>query len=95
MSKPDFRSKEDHIQHLVKMDAINLQGIWPNFPTIAATGRIKVAADLYRHLLAEELRKRKRAKRETPHERRMRIMEVVEKRLIQQDEDDLFIVLSV
>ena len=91
-------TKEDHIQIHHKMDAINLQGVWLNFPGIATLGHAKVAAGIYLQLLREEQEKAKRRKRrrkETAKEMRNRLLKEVERRIIEKDDDDLLLILGI
>ncbi len=80
------------------MDAINLQGIWLDFPKIVAMGKTQIGAGLFWMMLEEEMREdeRKRRKRdETALQKRTRIMQKVEDRLIQEESDDLVTILAI
>lgn len=92
--------KESRLQVSVKMDAVAVTGVWPYFPsTTTSAGRGRYAAGLYRQLILEELAKRKREKDKKPTETakqlRQRIMAMVEKRIVQEDEDDFLLLLNV
>lgn len=80
------------------MDALGLQFIWLNFPKISSTvGNWAYAAGKYAEMLAaEERRRRERGEiGETPREVRVRILESIEARLTQRDDDNLFLALAV
>ena len=90
-------SKERFWEIQRKMDAVNLQGAWPNFPGQAQPqqGRVRAAALLYRRLVENEYSsRRKKPLRETALRMRQRLLEEVERRLIEQDEDDLVLFLA-
>lgn len=89
--------KEDAMQIHLKMDAVNLQGIWLNFPGVARSGNASFAAGIYLQLLREEQEKSKKKKRrkETHKQMRDRLLREVEKRIVQRDDDDLMLILGI
>ena len=48
--------KEDGLSILRKMDAVNLTGVWPNFPKVTGHGHVW-AAGIYLVLLEEVMRR--------------------------------------
>lgn len=93
--------KERGLDIRTKMDAINVQGVWLNFPGVAAGGRFHAAAGLYLQMLLEEEEERLRRKKkkikikETPKQMWIRLMKQVESRIQKQDEDDLSIIMAL
>lgn len=78
-----------------KMDAISLQGVWLDFPGVSTHGHLKYAAGLYLQLIQEERRKKKKHPSETAKEMRTRLLKEVEKRIIEQDENELVLLLAI
>jgi hypothetical protein len=91
-------SKEDRMQFFTKMDCVNLQGVWPTFPqTSAVAGHLHWAAGIYRSMVEEEAEARRRRegeRRPTPREVRISLLKEVERRIVERDDDDLFVVLA-
>lgn len=89
----EFVLKEAGLEAQVKMDAIAVQGVWINFPAgVIQSGRQNAAAMLYLTALssAEKIRKRK-----TTEEEKVNILKDIEKRLIEEDAEDMILVLSM
>lgn len=87
-------TKESRLKVGRKMDSVNLTGVWLNFP--AAAGRLNYAAGLYLQELLDYRRARRLGERpETAHEVRMRLLKVVEQRIMREDVDDLVMILAV
>lgn len=94
---PLASSKEQFWQMLHKFDAVNLQGVWTNFPGAAQPqhGRVHVASILYRRLMEEEQsRRRKTPRRETGLQMRQRLLAELERRLVEIDLEDLVLFLA-
>lgn len=86
--------KEDGLEILSKMDAIGLQGVWLDFPGVASSGgKQKVASYLFQ-LHHEEAKKRKN-KKETPEQKVKRLLKKVEKRMMEEDSQDLLTILAL
>lgn len=83
------------MEYLQKMDAVNLQGIWLNFPVVTSSGKWKIGATIYLELLRAEMEEVRKGKRivESPEQIRKRLMQEVERRITEQDNDDLFVIL--
>lgn len=95
MKIQDLVLKEDGLLILEKMDAVGIQGVWLDFPgSVAVTGKLKRAAQLYYQLYQQEVEKRKR-KKEPPDQQAKRLMRKVEKRLQEEDAEDLLTILSM
>jgi hypothetical protein len=89
---------EEKLDIRQKMDATNLTGVWTNFPGVstAPKGKAKFAGRLYYYLLQQERDKRKSGQlRETAKQMRRRLLDEVEKRLVEVENDDLFVLLAV
>lgn len=88
-------TKEDRLRLFRKMDAVNLQGVWTNFPqqVAASTGRGQYAAGLLEQLArqrAEQMRLRK-----LPRKVRRLLIDEVIARIQRDDADDLVTVLAI
>lgn len=89
-------TKEDRLRLFRKMDAVNLQGVWTNFPQQPAaspTGRGQYAAGLLEQLArqrAEQMRLRK-----LPRKVRRLLIDEVIARIQRDDADDLVTVLAI
>lgn len=93
-------TKEDRLAIRVKMDAVNLQGVWTNFPEqpAVATGRLTVAAGIYRRLVEEEIARRRRQREKVPTRAEMRkqlLDEVIERLVVQENNDLVTVVLAI
>lgn len=93
-----FYDKEQGLTMKQKMDAGVATGVFLDFPRIVSGGRgAGYIVGLYREYLRqnqEESRKRKRNRIETAKEMRKRILQAVEKKIIQDEEDDLFVLIN-
>lgn len=93
-------TSEERLQLCVKMDAVNLQGVWTNFPqqAAAATGRMQYAAGLLEELMRrreEEERRAGKRRRPLPKKKRLLLIDEVIARIETEDRDDLFSVLAL
>lgn len=90
-------SKERSFEHLVKMDAVNLQGVWPLFPKTAARGGWTIVAGLWQQMYEEWLAERKRKKKKKPEPTGETLVKIIlgriEKRLVRDEADDLIAAL--
>lgn len=77
--------------YLVKGDAVSVQGVWLNFPRAASLGHgaLVAAARLYEEQADREARSHRGE--ETPGQRRKRLVEEIEARIVRDAEDDLFV----
>src|SRR5437868_15542460 len=91
-------NKEARLVARYKMDSVSLTGVWPNFPSAAAPVHrgMQYGAGLLLQLMEmeEATRRRSRQKpKETLEETRRRLVGQVMKRLQQEEETDLALIL--
>lgn len=98
-------AKECGFEYDAKMDAVNLQGVWPTFPISHGVVSTSIGAnDLYAarriilELLEEEAKERRERGRsllkETPEQTRNRLLQKMVKRLEEEEVDDLVTLLT-
>lgn len=88
-------NKEARLVAKYKMDAVNLTGVWPTFPSTAVSaGRLHYGAGLLLQLMEMEARSGKR-RRESVEQTRRRLIDEVEARIKEEDETDLALILAL
>lgn len=77
------------------MDAINLQGVFLQYPEIVSSGKLTVAAGILHRMIAMRRSFDKYQDwNEVPERKRRRLLDRTLEKLAKMDEDDLFLVLS-
>jgi hypothetical protein len=75
--------------YLMKMDAVNLQGVWPTFPAVSSAGKGKIAAWLY-----DYLRRQRREFDKLPEEKRKEVVQSIIDRLENEETEDLLSLIA-
>jgi hypothetical protein len=91
--------KEALLEVRQKFDAVNLQGVWPNFPTQdeapGPSPRLTWAAGVYLQWLEEWRRRNRERYLPPPREVRRQLLDEIVRRVQEQDNDDLALILSL